>query len=138
MAKSPAKTDAAEGPRTFSFEPTFSLPIPEVVPQRASELPFKDYFSKVEKDAKEGKEPHLFLPHAFWTAPKEQGGRGVPKMNPSADAYAKSKVRDQFNAWKKQDSARAKLTLVLIARSGSEGIEGITEAGISFWVTNPR
>jgi len=136
MAKSPSKSSEA---RTFSFEPTYSIPVPEVVPQRVSELPFKEYFTKVEKAAKEGKDPHLFLPHTFWTLPKEQGGRSVVgKTGKDLDAYAKGKVRDQFNAWKKQDTGRDKLTLVTIARSGSKGQAGITEPGVSIWVTNPK
>lgn len=138
MAAKPTPKEAA---RTFDFTPTYSVSIPENMPtqQRASELPFRDYFNGIEGAAKEGKQPHLFLPHTFWTTPKDKGGRGVEAMKPTPDGYAKQKVREQFNKWKEQPGTeRDKLTLVLLGRSGSEGIDGITEPGISIWVTNPK
>lgn len=118
--------------RTFVFEEAdYSVPIPKDVPttMRSNELPFKRWFERHSAAALEGKQPHLFVPHAYWT---EQ--RQVTDPKPNIDSYVKTKVRDQFNAWKKAGGSD-KVNLVTIPRTGAEEIAGITEPGVSIWLT---
>src|SRR5262245_57437125 len=100
------ETPAAEK-RVFSFDAIFSLPIPEVKQApRANALPFKAVWTRDLQAALQGKNPAYWVPNAYWVEE-----RGTPKEKATA-AYAKGKLRDQFNQWKKEDITRAPLQLV--------------------------
>lgn len=116
---------------TFDFTPSFSVPLPkpeEIKATRANELPFKAQFTEVEERAQKGEQPHYFIPTRYWTA-----ARGVPAEK-ATFSYAKEKIRNQFAAWRKAEGSRAKLELISIERTGKEGIEGIKEPGLSYWL----
>lgn len=119
----------------FTFEVIRGLAPPEVIPEsaRGTELPFKDMFSgMIHND-------HHFIPQEFWTAPKEEGGRGIDPAKVTI-TYQKDKVRGAFKDWvSKDEAARGKWKLILVPRKGGE-IEGITGPGLSFFFvdTTPR
>lgn len=114
----------------FAFVVDKGVTIPDIRPvERPQALPFKDIFDGM------GHNDHMFIPRSYWTAPREDGGRGVPAEK-ATEPYAKTKVRDQFNGWKKLDEAREKCRLVIMARKkGDEiGARVFEEPGVSFWM----
>lgn len=115
---------------------TVGVPIPEEATKRGSQpgnkLPFEDIFSAMAPvaDTAGPEGVHQFLPNSFWT-----GERGLPAATIAKTGWVKGKVRDQFNAWKKKDEeARGKYAFFAVLRTGKEGIDGITEPGLSYWV----
>lgn len=125
-SKPAATPKAAE--RTFDFSATFSVPVPEKLPraQRDTGLPFREEFSKNLAAALEGKQPHWFVPDAFW----HSRGADPKKVDKS---YGRTKIRDQFNQWVKADEKnRSALDILLIYRTGTE--PDFKEPGISFWM----
>ncbi|WP_269929985.1 hypothetical protein [Aminobacter sp. HY435] len=120
--------------RSFNFEASFSTPIPETLGRapRSNELPFRGLFDRYEADANEGKQPHVFIPHAYWVMERDVAADKV------TDSYVKTKIRDQFNAWKKLAKGREAITLVTLGRTGKEGIKEAPEAGVSFWLTKAK
>lgn len=124
----------ASDKRSFSFEASFSTPIPETLGRspRSNELPFRGLFDRYEADAKAGKQPHVFIPHAYWVMEREVEADKV------TDSYVKTKLRDQFNTWRKLAKDREAITLVTLGRTGKEGVEGIKEPGVSFWLTKAK
>lgn len=124
---------AIKKPRTFSFdEADFSVAIPVTLPAtpRTNELPFKNWYAKFAQDALDDKSPHLFVPHAYWV---EERGIAEDRVT---DGYAKGKLRDHFNKWQQGGDPKGadKLELVILGRSGKEGIKGIDEPGLSAWM----
>lgn len=136
-AKPTKPTSSASEPRTFNFDDAdFSVAIPENLPAtpRGNELPFKKWFTKHAAAALDGKQPHLFVPHAFWT-----GEKGVASdVKGGLASYSRTKLRDQFGAWKKKADTKGveALALVVVPRTGTEDpkIAGIAEPGISIWM----
>lgn len=127
-AGEPAPTPAPK--RSFLFDASFSVPVPEIkATPRSNELPFKRLFTEVQDQALTGKDPHFFIPHAYWVEE-----RAVEKAK-ATDGYASGKLRDQFNKWKKESIARDPLHLVVLPRTGKE--PGFTEPGVSIWITKP-
>jgi hypothetical protein len=129
-AAATAPTTAAPKPaaRVFTFDAQFSVPIPEIAtkaPPRANALPFKGLFTQHEQAAMEGKQPHIFVPHEYWKTRTD-------KPENVDDAYAKGKLRGQFNDWVKENVLRQSLKLIIVARTGKE--QGFTEPGVSIWL----
>lgn len=126
------QTEVNKPARTFSFTPTVGIAIPDNLhATRESQLPFRAAFSAGEADAIAKKQPHIFVPLSYFV---EERNVAADKATP---AYVRAKVRDQFKSWQEEPSATpARLTIVLPAvnRTGNEGIEGITEPGVSFWL----
>lgn len=125
---------AVKKARTFSFdEADFSITVPANIPSapRANELPFKAWYAKFAQEALDGKQPHLFVPHAYWTDAREVPAEKV------TDGYSKTKLRDQFNGFKKVTEIKGvdALNIITLGRTGKEGITGIEEPGISLWLT---
>lgn len=112
--------------RTFDFTASTSIPVPTDIPSRSTELPFKQLFTDNLGAALEGKQPHIFIPDAYWT---EERGIEAAKVTP---AYGKDKVRGQFTEWKKKDAAREVLALITIYRDGKSA--DFKEPGVSFWI----
>ncbi|GJE18736.1 hypothetical protein [Methylobacterium marchantiae] len=85
------------GTGKFTFTVTKAASIPEPVkpaPKVPQGLPFKDWFETAEHA------DHIFVPSSFWTAPKEEGGRGANVAADKVNAYARNKIREQFNTWR--------------------------------------
>lgn len=129
-------TKKPAGKRTFDFASaiTTSVPVPADAKSRAPAAnahPFPEvYFSPKLSEALEGKQPHLFVPVAYWTDARDVAAEKVTV------AFQKDKLRALFNVWVKKDEAtRSKVALITMARTGKEGIEGINEPGISMWMT---
>jgi hypothetical protein len=120
----------------FTFSKRTGVSVPEDAGRvggfAANPLPFKAWFGELaHNDA-------TFIPEAFWTGKREEGGRGadLTKMKPSVAGYQKSKIRDAFNAWKKQEgkeAERANRSVILVYRkvgdTDSTGFE-FKEAGM--------
>lgn len=131
-----AKANTATAVPTFDFTPSFDISVPADLPKRdaANALPFKQMFADVEERALKGEQPHYFIPNAWWVKVREADPAKVAKAG-----YAKEKVRNQFNAWVKADpKKREPLKLIALDRTGKEGIKGIEEPGLSFWLTAPK
>jgi hypothetical protein len=119
---------------SFALTPDFSVKMPEHIPAptRATELPFKASFSANLAAAVEGKQPHFFVPDAFWKA-------RTPDAKVDA-SYGRGKVRDAFNKWVKEDEkARSIIDIALVYREkgllDAEGkpVEGAAP-GLSYWL----
>lgn len=154
MAKNATKTKEAEAapeaPKPEAPTPTFrvgnfefkvetGLPIPKVIPKaaNANELPFKDWFGKMAHN------DHVFIPHAYWTAPQTEGGRGVDMAakKESLDTFARTKIRGSFRQWQgKADpqGSRDDRDIILVPRKKGDamGDKGDTfpEAGMSLFM----
>lgn len=130
----PVRRHEASEP-SFTFDTAdFSVPIPETLPatQRSNALPFRRWFTTYADKALDGKQPHMFVPTRYWVEARNVAA------DKATEAYAKGKVRDQFATWRKSDEApegKERLQCITVARTGQEGIDGITEAGISVWLT---
>lgn len=146
MADRATKTTANKEAEQVTFDFTsapfeVSVEIPEKLPvQRATGLPFKEMYALMEPLALEGKQPHRFVPTAFWVArAKEQTNGNAEKAQTAA--YGKGKLREQFNQWVKEDEAkRGKLNLIMIERKGTEKevfdqLKVPAEHGLSVWLT---
>lgn len=125
---------AQVGEFKFYMAATPSAAPPLAVPfgTRAPELPFISMFPAMEH-AKE-----LFVPNSFWTAPKERGGRGIPKERADS-AYSRDKIRGLFNDWVKKTSPKPPRSIVIrIRKTGEARTGGPTETyeedGISLWM----
>lgn len=151
MAAAAAAASAAKTPeapatgtpakRTFSFATSFTIPVPETLPKRApaqTDLPFKGWFSDNLAAALEGKNPHVFVPDAYWTEERE----AKPEDVKAGGSYARSKIMDQFRKWKFVHKD-GKNTQVIV--KGHEGVqctclwrdgkqEGFPEPGMSVWL----
>lgn len=136
-------TKAPEGnpgaKRTFSFETSFTIPVPADLPKRTpaqTDLPFKGWFSDNLAAALEGKQPHLFVPDAYWILEREAAPKDVNA------SYGRSKVMDQFRKWQyvHKDGKNTKVAVkghegvfpTIVYRTGKE--QGFTEPGISIWL----
>lgn len=133
------------GTGKFTFAVQKGAPIPKEVtappPKRVNELFFKDWFEEAEHA------DHLFIPDSFWTAPKEEGGRGIAVEPAKVQAYGRAKVRDQFNTWRKKteeegkDNPRAGFGLSIFPRRAGDRMDeaspAFPEDGLSlFFVDN--
>ena len=115
--------------RSFAFTATFT-PVPKEIPktQRATDLPFKGLFAEHKDDALEGKQPHFFIPDAYWT---EERGAEKAKVNKS---YGRAKIMDQWREWAKAHKLDGQLEVLAIYREkGLDGAEN-PEPGLSFWI----
>lgn len=126
-APKPAPTQTA-----WEFTEDFDIGIaPPEAPARglrSTSMPFATkFFTPAMGPALEGKKPHKFIPKAFFLGRAEK----PEKVNGS---YMKTKIRDQFNKWKKQQAPAVQeaLTLLMHERTGKE--EGFNEPGISVWI----
>lgn len=128
--EAPKKEDAAPEARTFAFTMSTSVPIPDVITSsRSTELPFKaEFFTPGFPLALSGQQPHMFVPHAYWIEERKADAEKVDST------YARGKLNDQFKKWRDADEGRKAVKLLLVNRTGKEGIEGISEAGISCWL----
>lgn len=120
-------------PSVWVFEEAdYSTPIPESIPTapRSNALPFRAWFEKHGQAGVEGKQPHQFIAHRYWVE-----ARNVEAAK-ATGSYAKQKLREQFKNWGDAEGkeTHSKLNLVIIDRTGSEGIKGIEEPGISIWL----
>lgn len=119
----------------FSFGGSaFEESIPEAATKaqpRANALPFPAMFSAVEEIVKTtGRKAPWFIPARFW----KERAKATTEITGS---YQKDKLRGQFNKWKDEEGQAAKregFTLLLVARTGKEGIPGIGEEGVSMWL----
>jgi hypothetical protein len=143
----PASLGAAASPqnatpapkRTFSFATSLSIPVPVDLPKRApgqADLPFKGWFSESLEAARDGMQPHIFIPDAYWVEEREAKAADVNQ------SYGRSKVMDQFRKWKFVHKD-GKNTQEIV--KGHEGVqctclwrdgkqEGFPEAGLSVWL----
>lgn len=133
MAKTTETTPAFDL-ASFTLTPDFSVSVPAVLPgpERATSLPFAASFTAVEAEALMGKQPHFYVPDAFFLARNKDA-----KITPS---YGKDKIRDQFNKWVKQDEkVRSSLGFVAMYRKdGYRDAEGNLVnplPGTSYWLT---
>lgn len=131
MAKTPETTPAFDL-AAFALTPDFSVKMPEHMPAptRATELPFKASFTANLAAALEGKQPHFFVPDAYWLA-------RTPDAKVDA-SYGRGKIRDQFNKWVKEDEkARSVLDIAFVYRDkGVLDADGKPSglAGVSYWL----
>ena len=125
--------------RSFSFETTFTVPVPQDLPKRApsaQDLPFKDWFTANLKAALEGKTPHIFIPDAYWVEEREADKKLVNA------SYGRSKVMDQWRKWKfvhekgkntnKVVAGHEGANITATYRTGKE--PGFNEPGLSVWL----
>lgn len=138
--KAPKSAEIALGNAgKFAFTMRTNVSVPENTRTggyTANPLPFKAWMDKMQHNAVQ------FIPEAFWTAKPEEGGRGavLEKMKPTAAGYQKAKIRDAFNAWKKQEgkeTERKGHSCVLVYRTkGDTDASGYeyTENGVDFFM----
>jgi hypothetical protein len=99
---------------------------------RSTELPFAaKFFSPAMQAALEGKQPHKFIPKAFFT------GR-ADKPEKVDGSYMKTKVREAFNKWLKLQAqpVREALAILQVERKGDEG--DYKEPGVSVWIVTAK
>ncbi|MCW2317099.1 hypothetical protein M2322_002653 [Rhodoblastus acidophilus] len=125
-------TLGSRGKFTFEMEELPELPPEALQPARATsavELPFKEWFPKMKHNG------HIFLPRAFWTASKEDGGRNVPEDKATV-GYARAKINGSFNEWKKKAAPEDgfERSLILIPRKAGEDNGRFKEDGISIFM----
>lgn len=116
----------------FNFAIRTGVAIPTDIPKapNPNALPFKDHFSDMADRAE------MFVPTAFWTGAKADGGREVAADKVTI-AYVKNKLRDQFKDWQGKDAeGRKGFSIVMVPRLGTE--EGYTEAGMSLFLLHPE
>lgn len=128
--QAPAPVMVAPAPavasRVFTFDIQEGLEIPANLPRAAGaqELPFKARFDGMKHGAS------FFVPTAYWTLPRDAGGRGVDPAKADA-AYIRGKLRGAFNAWRDKDPSRANRALTLVPREAGD-VDGLfTEPGFS-------
>lgn len=125
----PAEVEALQY-QGFELELEHDVALPVNV-TRTNNLPFKEWFSQMKHGS------HIFLPTTFWT----QGMHKAPET--ATHAYARQRIRDQFNIWKKADpQARANHNILLHNRAeGSTDHTGrVYHEGVSIYmeVTTPK
>lgn len=143
---------------------TFSLPIPEAPkragPGVENALPFKAWFDKRMADALAGKQPHLFVANEFFVLRAEDPKKATveaasaklnDQFNKWRDQTKKVITAAQREAPRKNDAGKmvaGKLISEEVStneerggyilhrriRTGKEGIDGITEPGVSIWL----
>lgn len=117
----------------FSFVITRGAPVPVVTNTRAAsqnELPFKEIFPAMQHN------DLMFVPDAFWTAPKSDGGREVPAEK-ATPAFIKGKIRGAFNAWvSKEPDTRKKWALSMMHWPAGGNNGAYPEAGMSYWLSD--
>lgn len=125
--------------RSFSFAASFTIPVPKEIPKRATsvaDLPFKDWFTENLTAGLEGKQPHMFIPDAYWVLEREAEAVKVDK------SFGRSKIMDQWRKWKfihekgknttKPVEAHKGVQITAIYRTGKE--PGFDEPGLSVWL----
>lgn len=118
----------------FSFAIKSGVTIPADIPRvNPNALPFADHFGEM------GHHEELFIPTAFWTGSKEDGGREV-QADKATIAYQKDKLRNQMKLWKDRaepKGSREHYSLTFVPRLGSEeGYEG--QPGLSVFMVYPE
>ena len=97
----------------FRFTMDYSTPIPAGA-AASRELPFKGWFPTMAHNAS------VFLPHAFWLAPKAEGGREVDAAT-ATNSYVRIKIRKAFLEWVARDpESHANHRLLLIPREAGD------------------
>lgn len=119
------------------FAITTSLAIPAELPKSggggANALPFATevfpaMLATIAKDPKA--QPSIFVPTSYWVARATKTPEKAKTVG-----YAKDKLRAAFRTFKDADKeGRASLDLVVVGRTGKEGIDGITEPGSTVWL----
>lgn len=96
----------------------------------ANDLPFKGWFPGMRHNG------HIFLPKRFWTNSaddKELPGREVDPESVTS-VYVKSKIRDAFRKWKKDDPLLSNRELILVERAKGDDNGSFTEDGMSIFM----
>lgn len=116
---------------TFTVLKGLAIPADAAREERSNELPFKAMFSGMEHN------DCYHVPASFWTAPRSDGGRGVPPAKATV-GYQREKLRTAFKSWvAKAPQEREWWSLVIVPRKGGEA-PGIAEAGLSFFLLDRR
>ena len=109
----------------FVFVLTHDAPVPPWIGRRLGPWRFlRLFFAGLDGDG-------IFIPLAFWHAPKSQGGIGAPATKPAAAMY---KLRSQWRDWIKGNPAFDNRRLLIVERrEGDRAADGsrFTAAGIS-------
>lgn len=122
----------------FTFAATRGVVIPEIIPAATARdtLPFPEMFENAQHN------DYFFVPSSFWTAPKEEGGRGLKTPNVSTPKWQRDKIKGAMNDWRKKDlKAREGHKVVCIDRKKGQLIDPnnpkageYPEDGVGFWV----
>lgn len=122
----------------FSITLDVGTPIPEAVRAPSpNALPFKSMFEDLSKLPRG---TGGFLGKSWWLGAPEEGGRGIEEKAFNKTGYVKTKIRDAFNGWVKQDlEERSKYALLVVARKageprGEKGDDAFEEDGHSIYV----
>lgn len=123
------KVLGAVGRFSFALETVPEVPEPTLSRgPSARDLPFKSWFGEM------GHNAHVFLPHEFWTASADEGGRGVDPKKATV-GYVRAKIRDAFNTWvSKDEEARSDRRLILVPRKKGDDNGRFTEDGTSVFM----
>lgn len=146
MATATKKTETAApiptfGTGKFAFAPTVAdvIPEPPTTAPRTTRSPIMDFFDYcLGLGSAKAHGQTIFVPNSFWTAPKEEGGRGLEKLPNGGNV--RTKLRDSWKGWVKADETiRACMGLLVIERKAGESGPGDTvfeEAGYSLFVVD--
>lgn len=129
----------AETVGKFTFEVTVgpAIPAEDAAARVRDRLPIYNLFSKLPHNG------HFFVPHAFWTAPKEEGGRAMKDPSKFSPQYARGKINDSFKQWLKNADSEGRKDWRLVFRKrvagDDNGAGGTFEAdGYSVWMIDPN
>lgn len=130
-------TDTAPKATTaaFTFAPKLGLTIPEDAGSSAPRpnVLVDDFFTPALAHimADEKVEPYEFFPVAYFQQGSDayatKNGKSSKKLGISD---ARQKISDAFKKWQKAKATASIAELIMVNRTGKEGLEGITEPGV--------
>lgn len=139
MAKQQTQTTApAQAPKAITVGKfTFAIKTDAVIPADIPKAPNPNAMFFAEAFSEMGHHQEIFVPAAWWTAPKSEGGRELEAEKVATFKQQKDRIKAQFDAWKAKDKeARKDHSIVQVWRT--DAVEGYDQDGVSVFMVFPE